>query len=138
MRDVMNTLLNLPIEVPVWFVTFCLGLMFIGFGMMLTDAISRRSDSPGAPLLLVAALVYGAFHIGLFVITLMIDAFAIFETIYILAAVPGVPLLTLGIFFTVGQSPGRYSRRTTTGFVMWVVGFALFHLFAIGQAAAGV
>ena len=106
--------------------------------MMVVDIVLGRVHRVGAACLLVAGIGYAAVSIGTFLVTMSLDALAIFHVSYIIPAVfvgPGVMIVTSIVVALVSK---RIHWLAVLGFVLWIgcVGFA--HLWVIAEASASV
>ena len=116
----------------------CVCLALISFGMMVVGAArsnAPRSWSAGLPL---AGLVYATVNIGVFISTVAVDAFKIFELAYILSVGLVGPALMITALVAVARVHKQLGWLSIVGFAIWVgcVGFA--HLWVIAAASASV
>jgi hypothetical protein len=85
-----------------------------------------------------AGAVYAAVNIGVFILTVSVDAFKIFELAYFLSVGLVGPALMFTALVAVARVHKQLSRLSMVGFAIWVgcVGFA--HLWVIAAASASV
>jgi hypothetical protein len=112
-------------------------LALAGLSMMIIDIVRgelRREWSIG---LLLAGIAYAAVNVGVFMMTLQVDVFAIFDLAYIYAVFPVGPGLVLAAV-VVSRAYRQFSRRGMAGFAVWVGCVAFAHLFVIAALSANV
>ena len=115
------------------------GVLALGAFAMMVVNIARASTGYFWPAgLLVAALAFAAINVAVFMATMVVDAFAIFESAYMTSVAlvgPGVTLLALSIsvaFFN------RLGWMGIFGFLIWIACVAYAHLWIIAAASASV
>ena len=116
----------------------CVSLAIIGLGLMVSGIVRSNTPRAWSIGLLLVGVAYAAANIGVFVLTISVDAFVVFDLAYILsAALVGPALMMIGLILVarVYKQPGWLC---VAGFVIWTgcVGFA--HLWVIAAASASV
>ena len=109
-----------------------------GLSMMIIDIIRGEVAREWSIGLLLAGMAYAAVNVGVFMLTIQADAFAIFELAYIYAVFLVGPALILVALFVVSRTYRRFSRRGMAGFAVWIGCVAFAHLFVVAAASASV
>ncbi len=107
-------------------------------GMMIANITHGRGGYLGSIGLLLAASAYLVANIGVFVVTISADRFAIFERVCIASTVfvgPAVMLVALLIVAGFGKRPGWIGLF---GFTIWLACIGFGHLWVIAQISASV
>ena len=87
----------------------CVSLAIIGLGLMVSGVVRSNASHAWSIGLLVVGVAYAAANIGVFVLTISVDAFAVFDLAYILsAALVGPALMMIGLILVarVSKRPG--------------------------------
>ena len=87
---------------------------------------------------MVVGLAYAAANVGMFVVTASADAFDIFELHYIAGVAAIGPALMIVALIVFNRVYRPLSRRSMTGFVIWLLSVAFVHLYVIAAASASV
>lgn len=116
----------------------CVCMALIGLGMMVVGA--ARSDMPriGSAALLLAGVTYGAANIAVFVVTIAVDAFAIFDRAYIGLVGFAAPALSILGMLVFARSYEHVNWVSGAGFAVWTVSVAFAHLWVIAAASTSV
>ncbi len=134
----MFYVLDILMRDPAVFAIGWLILALTGLSLMIVDIVrgeGRREWSIG---LLLAGTAYVAVNVGVFMMTIRADAFAIFELAYIYAVFLVGPALMLVALLVVARRYRRLGRLGMSGFAAWIVTVALAHLFVIAAVSASV
>ena len=116
----------------------CLLLASVGFCLLVGNTIVGRDRTFWPIGLLLAALAYGAANVGVFIATLSVDRFAIFEPVYIGLVLFGAPAVMLITLVIVAGFIRRIGWLGAVGFFLWVHCIAFAHLWIIAAASASV
>ena len=121
-----------------WYPIVFLYLVATGVFMMVFDIFVGRVSRQWATGLLMAGILYAAGNIGVFIVTMSHDDFAIFELAYIIPAGFGGPGLMIIAAIIVAFVCKRLYWLSVLGFAIWIgcVGFA--HVWVIAQCSASV
>jgi hypothetical protein len=105
---------------------------------MVVDIVLGRVRRIWSTGLLLAGIGYAAANIGAFVVTMSLDAFAIFDLSYVIVAVFGGPGALIIASFIIAGVFKRLHWLGLLGFAIWIgcVGFA--HMWVIAEASASV
>jgi hypothetical protein len=95
----------------------------------------RRKFSVG---FLLAGISYAAVNVAVFVVTVRLNAFRIFEFAYVAAVGFIGPMLMIAALVFVSGLKKRLGWRGTAGFAVWTGCVAFAHLWVIAVASAGV
>jgi hypothetical protein len=121
-----------------WYGTAFCCLATSGIFLMAVDIVLGRASRGWAAGLLLAGICYAVGNIGVFLVTMSFDAFAIFHVGYIIPAGFGGPGLMIIASITVAEIYKKLHWIGVLGFAIWIgcVGFA--HLWIIAQCSASV
>jgi len=121
-----------------WYTSAFWCLATSGIFMMAFDIVLGRVSRTWATGLLLAGICYAAANMGVFLVTMSHDAFAIFDLAYIIPAAFGGPGLMILVSILVAGVSKRLHWFGVLGFATWIgcVGFA--HLWVIAQCSASV
>lgn len=116
----------------------CVCLAVISFCMMVVGVFRSNAPRTRAAGLLVAGVAYAVVNAGAFIVTISIDAFAIFDVAYVLAVGIGGPALMVFALILVARGNQQLGWHSIAGFAVWTgcVGFA--HLWVVAAASASV
>ena len=138
MKELVYGLLDAPMGAPGYFAIGWVILALISLSMMVVDLARDKARRAGSAGLLVAAIAFAAANIGVFIVSISLDAFAIFDLVYILSVgivAPALMMIAFVIFARIYKWPGWLS---TLGFAVWIGCVAFAHLFVIAAASASV
>ena len=123
---------------PVISAIACIGLALVSLYLMISEIRRGRDSRIWSAGLLLVALAYAAANAGVFIATVSADAFDIFELRYILSIAIFGPALMMIALVIVNRIYRQLSRRSITGFVIWILCVAVAHLYVIAAASASV
>lgn len=110
----------------------------IGLGMMAANIALGQTGYLWPSGLLVTALAYAAANVVVFIATLMVDAYAIFDEVYSISAVLVGPAIMLVALVIVAGFVKRLGWLGVVGFTIWIECVAFAHLWIIAAAAQTV
>lgn len=122
----------------IWFLAAAAFVAACSFGMMLREVVYGRYSRKLASGLLAAALGFAPGTLAIFMLTIALDAFAIFALPYVGFCCFLLPLslITGAIGFAIRSS--RLDWLGVGGFCLWCGCVAFAHLWIIAQASASV
>jgi len=121
-----------------WYMSVFWYLATSGICMMAVDIVLARSRRVWAFGLLLAGIGYVAANIGVFMVTMSLDAFAIFDLAYIISAVFVGPTLMIVASIIVAGVYKRLHWLGVLGFAIWIGCVGVAHLWVIAQCSASV
>lgn len=139
MGDVVSALLQVSIDAPLAITLLSLTLALTSLVVMIACAVSIPMFRSGAIYSALGAVTYLAICIGLFISTVLVDAFALFKWPYLVSALIALPLALLAVvgYLTV-RHPVIFGRLLPAAFTVWTICITVLHGLAVGAAAAGV
>lgn len=116
----------------------CLILGLVSVSMMLVGIARNKAPRIQSAGLLLAGITYAALNVGLFVLMLTVDTFAIFELPYILAVGFVAPALMIFLLAVLARRYTQFDRLSIVGLAIWIACMGFAHLWFIAAASAGV
>jgi hypothetical protein len=119
-------------------VAACLVVGLAGLSLMGVEFLRRPDRRKWSTAVLLAGLAYAVANAGVFLSTLSVDPFAIFDPNYLSFIAGIVPALVIGTLLVVASRRGEPGWRAPLGFGIWVGAVAFGHLWMIAAASASV
>lgn len=113
-------------------------LSLISLGMMIVGIVRGYTPRAWSLGLLFAGLAYAVVNVCVFVVTILMDTFAIFSLAYIISVAIVAPALVLITLIFVARRNKQLGWLSSLGFALWIGCVAFAHLIVIAAAAAGV
>ena len=109
-----------------------------GVCLMAVDIVRGRVHRGWAVGLLLFGIGYALANLGVFVLTVSLDAFAIFAPTYIITAVLAGPGFTIFAAIVVAGESKKLDWLAVVGFAIWIGCVAFAHMWIIAEFSAGV
>ena len=116
----------------------CVFFALISFCMMVVGVARSNAPRIRSAGLLLAGVAYAAANIGVFVVTISVDAFTIFGLAYIISVGFVGPALMLIALVFVARVYKQLGWLSIAGFAVWIGCVAFAHLWVIAAASASV
>ena len=116
----------------------CLIFLLVGLTLMIVNIIRAHDRRGWAIALLLCGIFYAVINIVCFIVTLSINPYFIFKSMYVVTILFGAPALVIGIFISFLHSYRRLNWLGATGFVVWILLVAFAHYWVVVQCAASV
>ena len=131
-------LLDTVMDHPAIYAIGCAFLALTGFTIMLVNVALNRVASLWSAGLLLSGIAFAAANAAIFIVMILVNAFAIFEPIYINAIVLIAPTLMIIASMIVAGVYKKINWLGVLGFVLWTWSVGLAHLWIIAAASASV
>ena len=121
-----------------WLLATILHVGFCAFCMMMRDIVVARVSRMWAAGLLAASILYAVANVGIFIITICIDRYFIFDSIYLAFAVGVLPTLAISLVFFVAGASQQCDWLGVVGFITAIANVAFAHFLVIAICGASV
>ena len=116
----------------------CLIFLMLGLALMIVNIVRADKGRGWEIALLLWGIFYAATNVIGFIVTLSIDPYFIFKSIYVVTIFFGAPALVIGICISLLHSYKKLNWQGATGLIVWILSVAFAHYWVVVQCARSV